>query len=212
MQDEESNVWSIQSAWEELYLYSCYIPTTQCPRSSFLWADSAQPFPLRPIWPRILGANPTPAGRTVKNNIDTNKGGLWNSRGKQKHNLWRTDHTWAHGLPSSSFCSSSGSPAGPDIALGLRHTGDPGSKCFFRCITQPLESSDFRATAHRLLLLKGASLLRSDKSSINLRHSPLSPRQRQWNIATHWVLVTFVWPRAEWHGKTKKSYEQTTLT
>lgn len=157
--------------------------------------------------------HPAPAGRAVKNNTDTNKGGLWNSRSKQKCNLWHTDHTWAHGLPSSSSCcSSSGSPAGPDVALGLRHTPGPGSRCFFRCITQPLESSDFIATALHLLLLEGTFLFRSDKSSINVRHSPLSPRQRPRNIATQQVLVSFVWSIVEWHGKTKNSYEQTTLT
>lgn len=112
--------------------------------------------------------HPTPAGRAVKNDIDTNKGGSWNSRSEQKSNLWCTDHTWAHGLPSSSSsCSSSGSsgsPVGRDTVLGLRHRRDPGSRCFFRCITHPLESSDFRTTAHHLLLLlKGTFLLRSDK-------------------------------------------------
>lgn len=88
---------------------------------------------------------------------------------------------------------------------------DRGSRCFFRCITQPLESSDF-TTAHHLLLLKGTFLLRSDKSSTNVTHSPLSPRQRPRNIATHQVLLSFVWSIAEWHGKTKNRYEQTTLT
>lgn len=185
---------------------------TQCPRSSFLWADSAQTLPPETNVAQDTQDNPTPAGRAVKNNIDTNKVGLWNSRSKQKHNLWCTDHTWAHGLPSSS-CSSSGSPLGPDTALGLRHRRDPGSRCFFRCITHPLESSDFRTTAHHLLLLlKGTFLLRSGKSSMNIRHSPLSLRQRPRNIATHQVLLSFVWSIAEWHGKTKSSYEQTTLT
>lgn len=153
---------------------------------------------------------PTPAARAVKNNIDTNKGGLWNSRSKKKNNWWCTDHTWARGLPSSSFsCSSSGSsgsPAGPDIA------GDPGSSCFFRCIPQPLESSDFLTTAHLLLLLKGTGLLRSERSSIKGRHSPLAPRQSSHSIATRQVLLSFVWSIAEWHGKTKNSNEQTTLT
>lgn len=198
--------------------FTCTAVTS--PRPNALAALSCEQTALSPSpWDQYGPGYSGPTQRLLdeqsRTTLTQTKVGCGTQEAKQKHNLWRTDHTWAHGLPSSSFCSSSGSsgsPAGPDIALGLRHTGDPGSKCFFRCITQPLESSDFRATEHRLLLLKGTSLLRSDTSSINLRHSPLSPRQRQWNIATHWVLVSFVWPTAEWHGKTKKSYEQTTLT
>lgn len=172
---------------------------TQRPRSSFLWAQCST-LPPETNVAQDTQDRPTPAGRAVTNNMDTNKGGLWNSRSKEKQNFWRTDHTWAQGLPSScSSCSSSGSPVGPD------------SGSWQQVLLQPLESSDF-TTAHHLLLLKGTFLLRSDKSSTNVRHSPLSPRQRPQNIATHQVLFRFVWSIAEWHGKTKNRYEQTTLT
>lgn len=114
---------------------------------------------------------------------------------------------WSHLGPRAAFLflllqlqREQWSPVGPDLAQGLRHTRGPGSRRFLRCITQPLESSDFTTTAHHLLL-KGTFLLRSDKSSLNVRHSPLSPRRRPQNIATHQVLLSFVWSIMTWQNQ-----------
>lgn len=70
--------------------FTCTVATSPSP--SALAALSCEQTVLQHLPPETNVAqdtqdHPTPAGRAVKNNIDTNKGGLWNSGSKQKRNL-----------------------------------------------------------------------------------------------------------------------------
>lgn len=87
-------------------------PHDPMPLQLFPVSRVLNPFPWDQCGPGHAG--PPNACRTSSQEQHWHKGGLWNSRIKQKRNFWRTDHTWAHGLPSSSSsCSSSGSSGAP---------------------------------------------------------------------------------------------------
>lgn len=188
-------MWSIQSVWEELYLYSCYIPTTQCPCSSFLWAV-LNPSP----WDQCGPGHAGPPNASQEQHWHQQR---WFVELKKQTKAWfMTD--WSHLGPWTAFLflflqlqQEQREPCGAGHGAGAAaHAGS-----WQQVLLQPLESSDFIPTACHLL--KGTFLLRSDKSSINVRLSPLSAWQRPRNIATHQVLVSFVWSIVEWHGKPK---------